>query len=114
MDTIVWFIMAILTCIGFVQVITWIAVRNASRRNAVYRVIPVGGEGKNPGQQMALMFTCLQWESNPSRQIYVLYDAGLDEQGVRDCKELVRDTGALFVRSQEELDDLLRGKHPLD
>lgn len=110
MDTILLFAMAVLSCVGFVHAVTWVAVRHASRRDSVYRIIPVGGEGKNPGQQLALMFTCLQWEANPSGQVYVLYDMGLDEQGVRDCRELVRDTGAIFVQTPQELDDFFHGR----
>ncbi|MEM1485334.1 hypothetical protein V6615_10710 [Oscillospiraceae bacterium PP1C4] len=103
LDTVIWVVMAILGCIGFVQTVTWIAVRCSCKRNKIYRVIPIGGAGKNAGNQMSLMYTCLQWEANPSKQIYVLYDAGLDEQGIKDCEELTRAAGVLFVRTPEEL-----------
>ena len=80
LDAIMWICMAILACVGFVQCATWLAVRHSCKGNHVYRVIPIGGEGKNTGNQMALMYTCLQWEANPSRQDYVLYGIGLNEQ----------------------------------
>ena len=60
------------------------------------------------GDQMSLFYACLQWESNPSGQVLLLYDAGLDERAARDCEELARGAGARFVRSPEELAELLR------
>ncbi len=107
LDVALWIVMAVLGCIGLVEAITWIAVRMSRKGNRVYRVIPIGGEGKNTGDQMSLMYTCLQWEANPSEQVYVLYDAGLDEQGVKACEELTRAAGILFIRTPEELVQLL-------
>lgn len=57
---------------------------------------------------MSLFYACLQWESNPSGQVLLLYDAGLDERAARDCEELARGVGVRFVRSPEELAELLR------
>ena len=84
------------------------AVRLSRKGNGVYKVVPVGGEGKNSGDQMSLFYACLQWESNPSGQVLLLYDAGLDERAARDCEELARGAGVRFVRSPEELAELLR------
>ena len=77
--------------------------RLSRKGNGVYKVVPVGGEGKNSGDQMSLFYACLQWESNPSGQVLLLYDAGLDERAARDCEELARGAGVRFVRSPEEL-----------
>ncbi|MFR9190811.1 MAG: hypothetical protein ACLVL7_11755 [Anaerotruncus massiliensis (ex Togo et al. 2019)] len=68
--------------------------------------MPVGGR-ENSGDQMSF-YACLQWESNPSGQVLLLYDAGLDEWAARDCEELARGAGVRFVRSPEELAGLLR------
>ena len=108
LDAIIWICMAILACVGFVQCATWLAVRHSCKGNHVYRVIPIGGEGKNTGNQMALMYTCLQWEANPSRQDYVLYGIGLDEKEQQACEELARAAGVCFVQTPDELEALLR------
>lgn len=91
-------LLAILACVGLVQTISWIAVRRTAKQVPVARVFPVGGEGRDTGKQMAAMYACLQWEANPSGQGFVLYDAGLDEQGVRDCETLAAGAGISFVR----------------
>lgn len=107
LDTIVWVALAIFGCIGFVQAVAWTMVRAACKQNAIYRVIPIGGEGKDIDRQLALAYTCLQWEANPSRQQYVLYNAGLDEKGMHDCEELAQIIGAVFIKTPEELPLLL-------
>ena len=45
-----------------------------------------------------------------SQQVYVLYDVGLDEGGVRECRVLTSGTGIRFVQSAQELDALLTGR----
>ena len=57
---------------------------------------------------MSLFYACLQWESNPSRESFILYDVGLDEAGARDCAALAQSAGAAFIRSPSELDARLR------
>lgn len=109
-DGILWFGMAALACVGFVHLAAWVGIRAACRGNSIYRVIPIGGAGKNAGNQMSFMYICLQWESNPSRQAMVLYDAGLDEQTARDCQILADASGVRFVRSPQELLALLIGE----
>lgn len=101
-------LLAVFACVGFVHTTAWLAVRLSRKGNRVYKVVPVGGKGKNTGDQMSLFYACLQWESNPSGQVLLLYDAGLDEQGIRDCEELARGAGVRFIRSPEELAELLR------
>lgn len=108
LETLFWIFIAFLGCIGFVQTVTWLGLRASPKGNMIYRIFPVGGEGKNTGKQMALLYACMQWESNPTHQQYILYDAGLDEQGVKDCTELARGVGIPFVRSAEELQEILR------
>ena len=103
-----WTVAAMLACIGFVQVATWILVRAGWKGNHVYRVFPIGGEGKKAGDQMALFYACLQWEANPSRQTYLLYDAGLDAQASKDCAELAKGVGVRLVHSAEELAELMK------
>lgn len=96
-------LLSVFACIGFIHAAAWLAVRLSRKGNGVYKVVPVGGEGKNSGDQMSLFYACLQWESNPSGQVLLLYDAGLDERAARDCEELARGAGVRFVRSPEEL-----------
>ena len=114
MNILVMIALCLLACVGLVQTASWIAVRLGNKQGRVYRVFPIGGEGKNPGRQMARMYSCLQWESNPSRQVYVLYDMGLDDQAVKDCKELSESAGVAFVRSPHQLDRLMRGEELLE
>lgn len=73
-------LLSVFACIGFIHAAAWLAVRLSRKGNGVYKVVPVGGEGKNSGDQMSLFYACLQWESNPSGQVLLLYDAGLDER----------------------------------
>ena len=101
-------LLSVFACIGFIHAAAWLAVRLSRKGNGVYKVVLVGGEGKNSGDQMSLFYACLQWESNPSGQVLLLYDAGLDERAARDCEELARGAGVRFVRSPEELAGLLR------
>ena len=101
-------LLSVFACIGFIHAAAWLAVRLSRKGNGVYKVVPVGGEGKNSGDQMSLFYACLQWEPNPSGQVLLLYDAGRDERAARDCEELARGAGARFVRSPEELAELLR------
>lgn len=108
LDFIMKVILGLLACVGFIQTASWMAVRLNSRHAAVLRIFPIGGTDKSPGKQMAAMYTCLQWEANPSKQTFVLYDAGLGEQGVRDCESLSKSAGVLFVRNAKELEALLR------
>lgn len=90
-------ILAVLACVGLVETVSWLAVRSAAKHSRVLRIFPVGG-GKNTGKQMSAMYACLQWEANPSRQQVVLYDAGLDDQGLQDCEKLTQGAGVAFVR----------------
>ena len=108
-EIILWLTVAALACVGFVQVCTWISIRMGSRRSRVYRVFTNGGEGRTE-EQLAQVYSCLQWEANPSQQVYVLYDVGLDEGGVRECRVLTSGTGIRFVQSAQELDALLTGR----
>lgn len=97
LDLIFRMLLAVLACVGLVETISWIAVRRTARTVPVVRVFPVSGEGKDTGKQMAAMYACLQWEANPSGQRFVLYDAGLEEQGVKDCETLAAGAGVTFV-----------------
>lgn len=94
-DVIFRVLLAVLACVGLVQTVSWLCVRSAVRNRRVVRVFPVG---EDAGKQMTAMYACLQWEANPSRQTFVLYDAGLTEQGVKDCETLARGAGVAFVR----------------
>lgn len=94
-DVIFRVLLAVLACVGLVQIVSWICVHSAVRGRRIVRVFPVGGDA---GKQMAAMYACLQWEANPSGQTFVLYDAGLTEQGVKDCEALARGAGVAFVR----------------
>ncbi|MCI8650590.1 MAG: hypothetical protein HFG20_10810 [Anaerotruncus sp.] len=107
-NIILWFLLAVLACVGFVQVVSWIAVHSAWKGNRVYRVIPVGKDTENLEQQLALVYASLQWESNPSRQKYILYNIGLHQRGIEDCCALARDTGIQFANSPEELLKILQ------
>lgn len=98
----------IVACVGIVHIMAWVMARWGSREVQGARIFAVGGDGRDTGRQMAAMYASLQWEANPARQIYILYDAGLDEQGIKDCETLAQGSGALFVRNQKELDALLR------
>lgn len=99
-------VLAVLACVGLVETVSWLAVRGAVKHSRVLRVFPVGGGG-NTGRQMSAMYACLQWEANPSRQRVVLYDAGLDDQGVRDCEKLTEGAGVDFIR-RGCLEDFIR------
>ncbi len=108
LDVLIWVAVALLACVGLVQLCTWAAVRYSRKSNRVYKVIPIGGEGKNTGDQMSLLYACMQWEANPSRQIYVLYNAGLNEEEIKACEQLTKSTGALFAHTPEELLALMK------
>ena len=105
-DTVCWFLFVALACIGFVHTAAWIAVRLSCKGNRIYKIVPIGGE--RAGDRMSLFYACLQWESNPSRESFILYDVGLDEAGARDCAVLAQSAGAAFIRSPSELDARLR------
>lgn len=105
------FVFGLLACVGVVQMLSWVAIRLGSRRGRVLRVFPIGGKDANTDAQLAQMYSCLQWEANPSRQIYVLMDMGLDEQGARDCTALANGANVLFVRSMSELEAVMRNLH---
>ena len=107
LEIVLWLVMAVLSCIGFVQVVSWLAIYTNRKGNRVYKVIPIGGDGIDPDTQLRLTWASLQWESNPARQVYILYDVGLDEEGKEDCRALVRNTGAHFAENPEELLELL-------
>lgn len=108
MNVIIWVAVVLLACLGLVQLFTWIAIRHSCKGNRVYKIIPIGGEGKNAGDQMSLLYACMQWEANPSRQIYVLYNAGLSEEEIAVCVQLTQNTGALFAKTPQELVALMR------
>ena len=103
LDVIIWVIVVLLACLGLVQLCTWAAVRYSWKGNRVYKIIPIGGSGKKTGDQMSLFYACMQWEANPSRQIYVLYNAGLSEEEIEACVQLTKSTGAIFVKTPQEL-----------
>lgn len=107
-NIVLWFILAVFACVGFVQIVSWIAIRSAWKGNRIYRVVPVGGEGENLEQQLAMVYASLQWESNPSRQKYILYNMGLHQREIEDCCALARDTGIQFANSPEELLKILQ------
>lgn len=90
---------AFLVCVGIVQVISWLFVRAGTRKATIFRVFPV--TQANAGKQMSAMYTCAQWEAKAAREIYVLYDVGLDTQGVHDCEVLSQGTGIAFVHRGE-------------
>lgn len=108
LEVILWVAVALLTCLGFVQLCTWIAIRCSWKGNRVYKIIPIGGEGKKTGDQMSLLYACLQWDANPCHQIYVLYDVGLNEDEVKACEQLTKNTGALFVKTPQQLAALMK------
>ena len=95
----------LLACVGLVQAVSWAAVRLARKGGRVYRVVPVGGA--QSGDQMSLVYACLQWEANPSGQRTLVYDAGLDEEAARACQRLAEAAGAAFVRTPWELAAIL-------
>lgn len=109
-NAITWLVVALLACIGFVQLAGYFAIRSARRGGQAFRVFPIGGQGEKPQRQMAFFYTCVQWEANPSGQTNILYNAGLDEAGSRECAQLAKESGALFANSPEELADLLGGQ----
>ena len=102
-----WAALGLLACLGAVQALSWVVVRLCRKGGKVYRVVPVGGVGSRPGDQMSLACACVQWESNPSGQRTVLYDAGLGEGEADACARLARALDAPFVRSPGGLAALL-------
>ena len=102
-----WTGMGLLCCVGLVQVFSWILLWWRGKDIPVYQVIPIGGKGKNPGDQMALALACVQWESNPSGRICLLYDVGLQEEQAQACERLARASGIRMIRSTMELEQLL-------
>ena len=102
-----WLLLGILACVGFVDCCTWLHLRIWRKPVKLYRLIPVGGEGKDTEQQLAAAYASLQWEQNPMRYQYVLFDAGLPEKQAKECIQLARGAGVEFVRDIEELESLL-------
>lgn len=103
-------LLAVFACVGLVQTVSWFCVRGAVKHRRIVRVFPVGGE--DAGKQMSAMYACLQWEANPSRQSFVIYDAGLTEQGVRDCETLARGAGVAFVPGGKLDEFIAAGRQP--
>lgn len=103
LDVIIWIAVVLLACLGLVQLCTWFAIRYSRKGNRVYKIIPIGGAGKKAGDQMSLLYACMQWDSNPSRQIYVLYNVGLSEEEIKACEQLTKNTGAFFAKTPQEL-----------
>ena len=107
MNTIIWILLAILSCVGFVQTVSWIFVHYGRRKTKVYRVFPVGGPQAE--RQFSFIHTCYQWESNPAGNIYVIYDCGLEEDHQRQAVDLARDMNSKFVGSPQQLQQLIDG-----
>ena len=96
-------VLGTLSCVGLMQVVSWVAVRLRRKGNQV----PVGGAGSVIGSQMSLAFACLQWLSNPEGSQLILYDAGLTPAQAQACARLAQGGGMWFARTPQELSALV-------
>lgn len=108
LDIIVQILIGCFACVGVVQVVSWLFVRCNRRKNKIYRVVPVGGEGNIPEEQMSLMYACIQWEANPAGMQTILYDVGIGQENLKECEQLAKSIGVRLVHSPQELETLLR------
>ena len=109
LTVVLWFLLVVLACLGVVQLISWWALQSTGKQGKIYKVVPVGGNQEQVRRQLALAYAGVQWEATAECEEWILYNAGLDPEGEKDCKELGTGGGIRDVSNLEALEALVKG-----
>jgi len=111
MHIVLWILLCLFACIGFVYGLGWLvcSAGRPKQSGRAYQVIPLERDPDILEQQLRYEIHLLRWSAAPRPEILILLDTGLGEESKTICQSLIGQLGGVIICDPDELPDLITG-----